>query len=118
MEVATARREARISLKHSVEIADQIRYKPLGKAIQYVERLIDKKISLPNGKYYTKAAKEFLFLLNNVKANAEAKGLNVEKIRIKELKVNQGYRFIKPKSRARFRGRKAKLCYLEVVVGE
>ncbi len=115
---STAKKEARISLKHSVYIADLIRGKPLEKAMKYLERVLQQKESYPNGCYYTNATRAFLSLLKEVKANAEFKGMAPEKLLITHLKADKGYRFIKPKSRARFRGRKAKITYLEITVEE
>jgi len=115
---ATAKSQPRISLKHSIEIAKEIRRKPVNKAINFLNNLIDKKVKLPNGRYHTKAAEEILNLIESAKANAEFKGLNIEKLFIKEFKTNKSFRFIKPKTRFRFRGRQAKICNLEITLEE
>jgi ribosomal protein L22 len=118
MKIAKAKSQPRISLKHAIVIAREIRNKPLNKALKFLEDLVDKKIKLPNGKYYTKAAEEILSLLKDAKANAEAKALNTEKLFIKEFKTNKAFKFITPKSRWRFRRRQKKICRIEVTLEE
>ena len=108
---------ARISLKHSVIVCKELKNKKLEKAKKILENLIDKKTDL-NGKYYTNTAKKILEVLKNAEANARFKGLNLEKTFIKNMKVDKGFTFIRPKSRWRFRGRKAKSTNLEIIVEE
>jgi ribosomal protein L22 len=108
---------ARVSLKDSVVIFKQIRNKKLEKAKNLLNDLISQKRSL-DGKYYTNAAKEILNLLEDVEANAEALELNTEKLFIKKAVTSKGFRFMLPKSRWTHRGRKAKMCQLEVEVEE
>lgn len=118
MKTATVRIEdARISLKHSIVICKELRNKKVEKAKAFLENLINKKINL-NGKYYTNAAKKILQALKEVEANAKVKGLNSEKIFIKQMKADKGPVFIRPKSRWRFRGRKAKSTHVTIVVEE
>lgn len=118
MRTAVAKSQPRISLKHAVAIAREIRNKPLNKSLEFLEDLINKKIKLPNGKYHTKAAKEILSLLKEARANAEAKALNAEKLFIKEFKTSKTFKFITPKSRWRFRRREKKICRIEVTLEE
>ncbi|MEM5882919.1 MAG: uL22 family ribosomal protein [Candidatus Aenigmatarchaeota archaeon] len=109
--------DARISLKHSTIICKEIKNKKVDKAKKFLEMLIDKKISL-DGKYYTKAAKQILEILKSAEANAKVKNLNPEKLFVKIAKADKGRVFIRPKSRWRFRGRKAKVTRIEIILGE
>lgn len=84
-----------VSTKMSCEICTSIRGKPLAKAIAHMEAVIDfkrpievKRFNWDLGhkpgygpaRYPINTAKAFLELLNLVKANAENKGLNSEKL--------------------------------------
>jgi ribosomal protein L22 len=109
--------DARVSLKHSVAICKEIRNKKVDKAKKFLEMLINKKISL-NGKYYTNAAKQILEVLKTAEANAKVKNLNLERLFVKVAKADKGRVFIRPKSRWRFRGRKAKVTRIEIRVEE
>lgn len=118
MKTATARAEdARISLKHSVVICNELRGKKLEKAKSFLENLIDRKINLA-GKYHPTAAKKILEILKNAEANAKVKGLDSEKIFIKQIKADKSRGFVKPKSRWRQRGRRAKASNISVIVEE
>jgi ribosomal protein L22 len=79
--------------------------------------LLEKKISL-GGKYYTNAAKQILEVLESAEANAKQKDLAGEKLFIKIAKADAGETFIKPKSRWRLRGRKAKSSSITIEVEE
>ncbi|MCS7106148.1 MAG: hypothetical protein NZ942_02445 [Candidatus Aenigmarchaeota archaeon] len=109
--------DARVSLKHSLILCKELKNKKLEEAKKFLEMLVDKKISL-NGKYYTKAAKQILEILKTAEANAKVKKLNPEKLFIKVAKADKGRVFIRPKSRWRFRGRKAKVTRIEIILGE
>ncbi len=111
-------RNARVSLKHSTVLCREVRkLKRLDKAIRFLENLVEKKVSI-DGKYYTNAAKKLLEVLKSVKANARQKNLNEERLYIKVLKADKGETFLRPRSRARFSGRRAKSTHLRVVVEE
>jgi ribosomal protein L22 len=110
-------RNARISLKHAIILCKAIRKKKLEKAKNFLQNLIDKKVSLGK-KYYTKAAKQILEVLENAEANAKNKNLNPEKLFVESARASKGEKFIRPKSRAKFRGRKAKSTNIEIILGE
>jgi large subunit ribosomal protein L22 len=97
-------RDLHISPKEAREICEAIRYMKLDDAIKYLERVAKKKegvpygrfntnvphhaeISsrwgIPSGRYPVKASSEIINVLKNAKANAENKGLDIEKLRIK-----------------------------------
>lgn len=118
MKTARALQEnARISLKHAVIVCREIKNKNVEKAERLLEDLINKKRSL-NGKYYTNACKKILEILKNAEANAKNKNFNLEKTFVKIAKADKGEVFIRPKSRARFRGREAKVTRIEIVLEE
>jgi len=106
---------ARISLKSAVKVCKLLRGKKLSDAKKLLEDLIAKKISI-DGKYYTNVAKKLLELLKAVEANAKKKEMTVENLRIKVVKADRGETFLLPKSRAKFRGRRAKSTHLTVEV--
>jgi large subunit ribosomal protein L22 len=108
---------ARISLKHSLVLCNELKRRKLDKAKKFLEDLISQKTSI-NGKYYTNASKKFLEILNSAEANAKQKNLNLEKLFIKSIKANKGEKFIRPKSRFKFRGREAKSTNIEIVLEE
>ncbi|MBU5689943.1 MAG: uL22 family ribosomal protein [Candidatus Aenigmatarchaeota archaeon] len=111
------RTNARVSMKDANVIFKKLRRKKLEKAKAFLQRLIDKKEDI-DGKYYTGACKVILELLEDVQANAEAKNLDTEKLFIKKLAANKSFTFVLPKSRITHRGRRAKMCHLEVEVEE
>ena len=118
MKTASAKMQnARISTKHSVVITQEIRGKGLAAAKRFLENLIDQKISLKR-KYHTTAAKEILGVLESAESNAKQKGLTEEKLFVKKIKADQGFRFTRPRSRWNLRGRKVKSTILTVELGE
>ena len=117
MEASATIKNARISLKNSLIICKKIRGKNVEKAKSFLENLINRKISI-EGKYYTNAAKKILEVLKNAEANALKKGLNLERTFIKIAKADKGEKFIRPKSRWRFRGREAKSTHITIIVEE
>jgi len=108
---------ARISLKHSLVLCKELKGKKLGKAMKFLEDLIAQKVSI-NGKYYTKAAKNFLDLLKAGEANATRKGLNPEKLFIKQIKADKGLRFYRPRSLWHLRRQRIKAVNLSLEVEE
>lgn len=108
---------ARISLKHAVVVCKVLKGKKLSKAKELLQNLLDKKESI-GGKYYTKTCKTILQLLSSAESNARQKDLVLEKTFIKKIKADKGRVFIRPKSRAKFRGRKAKVTNIEIMLEE
>jgi len=108
---------ARISLKKAVTVCKVIRGMKLVKAKKLLKDLLERKRSI-DGKYYDKIARYLLDLLKSAEANAKKKDMKVEKLWIKNVKADKGTTFILPKSRAKFRGRKAKMTHLSVIVEE
>jgi large subunit ribosomal protein L22 len=109
--------DARISLKHAIVICKNLKNKKVEKAKNFLKNLIEKKVSL-RGKYYTKAAKKILEVLESAEANAKNKNLNLEKLFVKTAKADKGPTFIRPRSRTRFRGRRFKSTHITIEVEE
>ncbi|MBR9679734.1 MAG: 50S ribosomal protein L22 [Candidatus Altiarchaeota archaeon] len=93
-----------VSHKSSREIATAIRGKPLDDAISFVQSVIKKETPVEMkrfnrkvghkrgkpGRYPVKAAGEMLKILKNVKANAEYKGMELDKLVISRIEVYRG----------------------------
>jgi ribosomal protein L22 len=108
---------ARVSLKDSVKIFNNIRNKPVKKVKNFLNDLINQKRDI-DGKYYISASKEILSLIEEAENNAEAQGLDREKIFIKKAIANKSFKYMLPKSRWSHRGRQAKICQLEIILEE
>ncbi|MCX8179494.1 MAG: hypothetical protein N3E38_02015 [Candidatus Aenigmarchaeota archaeon] len=111
------KRNARISKKDANTVFKKLRGKKLDKAMRFVEELLAKKRNI-HGRYYSKACKTILELFKDVKSNAEVKGLDTQRLFIKRLVANKSFTFNLPKSRVTHRGRRAKMCHLEIEVEE
>jgi large subunit ribosomal protein L22 len=102
-------RALKISRKHAVEICRELNGMKLDDAIRYLKDVMALKRPVPfkrhckdvphrkgkfgwhAGRFPVKASREILKVLENAKKNAEYKGLNVEKLRIKHISSNKGY---------------------------
>ena len=128
---------APVSTKWAREVATAIKGMRLKEAEQYLKRVLDHKDWIPirrynkkvahrrgvkngvkSGRFLDKTVRYFLRLLNNVKANAEAKGLDVERAKIIHIWVGKGFRRWKRQPKGHFRIRRAKSSHVEVVVKE
>ncbi len=108
---------AKVSIKDSIKVLKYVRNKPVVKAKAFLNGLISEEMDI-DGKHYTNASKEILRLMEEAESNAEALGLDTEKLLVKEAVVNQALRYMLPKSRYSHRGKKAKLCQLKITVVE
>jgi len=98
--VRASSRETEISHKHAREICVAIKGMNLNKAKEYLENVVVLKQPVPYrryknevahrselqgfpaGRYPVKAAREFLRLLDNLEANAEYKGMDLDRLAI------------------------------------
>lgn len=118
MKTASAKfQDARISIKHSVVICKELKGKSLKKAKALLEGLLDESRDI-DGKHFSSAAKKFLEILENAEANAKQKNLNLDKLFVKKAKADAGETFVRPKSRWKLRGRKAKSSTIIIEVEE
>ena len=120
-----------ISTKHSIEICDFIRHRPITKAKKYLELVLEKKEAIPlkrfhkdrghrrgnigPGFYPEKATKEIISLLKGLEANAQNKGLNTTNLIISKAIANKASR---PYRYGRKRGLKAKRTHIEIEAKE
>jgi large subunit ribosomal protein L22 len=133
--------DAPISPKEAAEVARELRGKMLEDAMKYLERVIKlkepvplrwynrkvahkrglgAKAGVPSGRYPVKVAQYYLKLLKNVKANAENKGLDPEKLKIVHIASHKG-RTIKrwmPRAFGRASPEFERRTHLEVIVME
>lgn len=115
--MSTAKSSGRVSFKHSLVLCNAIARKKVSYAKSFLRDLTNGKRSLA-GKHYSSAAEKLLEVLNAAEANAKQKNLDESKLFIKSAKADQGFSYIRPKSRFKFRGREAKIANLEVVLEE
>jgi large subunit ribosomal protein L17e len=130
----------RVSFKNTFETAAAVRGWPLDKALKYLEDVKDHKRAIPfrrhagsigrtgQGKEFgvTKArwpvkSVEFIEdLLKNAQANADAKGLDTEKLVVKHIQVNQAPKQHRRTYRAhgRINPYRSSPCHIEVIVTE
>ena len=100
--------EMPISFKHAVEICRAVKGKKIDEAMEFLEDVIEMKKAVPfkkykkkvahkaglnkwyAGRYPQKAAKAILKILKNLEANAEYKGLEVERLKIVHAQAKKG----------------------------
>jgi len=129
-----------VSVKYSTELCREIKGKPVAKAEQMLERIInmeeflplrkfnkkvghrkgDARSSVKSGRYPIKVCKVFRGLLESVKANADFKGLDADSLIITHCFASQGFRrtAFQPKGKISGKKRKRKSAHIEVIVRE
>ena len=131
-------RELRVSHKHAREVCKTIKGMKLDRAKDYLRQVILKKKAVPfrrfnkkvghrkgldhafSGRYPVKAATHILMVLEGAEANAEYKGLDMERLRIIHASAYPGMkikRFI-PRAFGRSSPRFNTLSHLELVLEE
>ncbi len=131
-------RELRVSPKHAREVCNTIKGMKLDRAKDYLKQVILKKKAVPfrrfnkkvghrhglekafSGRYPVKAAQQILGVLEGVEANAEYKGLDMERLRIIHASAYPGMkikRFI-PRAFGRSSPRFNTLSHVELVLEE
>ena len=117
MQVSAKSMGAKISFKNSQEVLRSIRNKKLGVAKKILNDLAKERKPIEK-KFYTKASKQILNTLESAEANAKQKNIDTQKLFVKIAKADKGYKFIRPKTTAKFRGRQAKITNIEIVLEE
>jgi large subunit ribosomal protein L22 len=131
-------RELRVSPKHAREVCRTLKGMKLDQAKNYLQQVILKKKAIPfrrfnkkvghrhglekafSGRYPVKAAQEILRVLEGAEANAEYKGLDMERLRIIHASAYPGMkikRFI-PRAFGRSSPRNKTLSHVELVLEE
>lgn len=98
-------------------LCKELKGKKLEKGRRFLEDLVAGKVDI-GGKYYQKAASKFLELLQTGEANARQKGLNLERLFIKQIKADKGLRFYRPRSLWHLRRQRIKSVNLTVELEE
>lgn len=131
-------RELHISPKDSAEICDSIRGKDLEKAKETLRGVINKEKPIPfrkhnkkkghrkgiqkwdSGGYPEKAASEILKVIENAESNAEYKGLDTNKLRVKHIAAQKGREIeeMMPRAFGRATQKNTKTTHIEVVLEE
>jgi large subunit ribosomal protein L22 len=131
-------REIRVSHKHAREVCRTIKGMMLTDAKEYLKDVIDKKKAVPfrrykkkaghrhglqksyAGRYPVKAAKKVLNVIEGAEANAENKGLDVDRLRIFHAAAYPGMknkRFT-PRAQGRSSPKYETLTHVEIVLDE
>jgi large subunit ribosomal protein L22 len=131
-------RTLRISKKHALEICREINGMKLETAVSFLNRVLALETPVPfkghnkdvphrkgkigthAGRFPQKATEEILKVLDNAKKNAEYKGLNTEKLRIKHISSNKGFiikRFM-PRAFGRASPKYQETIHIQVILEE
>lgn len=136
--VKASGRELRVSPKSSREVCKTIKGMMLTQAKQYLNDVVAKKKPVPftrfrkkaghrhgiegayAGKYPEKAAKHILKTLQGAEANAESKGLDIDRLRIIHASAYPGMKLKRFMRRAQGRSspKIETLCHIEIVLEE
>jgi len=136
--VKASGRELRVSPKHAREVCKAIKGMKLDQAKEYLRQVIAKKKPVPfrrykkkmghrhgmekafAGRYPVKAAQKILKVLEGAEANAEYKGLDLERLRIIHASAYPGMKIRRYVERAfgRASPHVETLCHIELVLEE
>jgi large subunit ribosomal protein L22 len=136
--VKASGREIRVSHKHSREICHTIKGMMLTPAKEYLKDVMEKKKAIPfrrynkkaghrhglvktfAGRYPIKAAERILKVLENAEANAENKGLDVDKLQIIHAAAYPGTKVKRftPRAHGRASPKFETMSHIEIVLGE
>ena len=131
-------RELRVSHKHAREVCRAIKGMKLTNAKQYLRDVMDKKKAVPftrynkkaghrhglvktfAGRYPIKAAKKILTLVEGAEANAENKGLDVDRLRLIHAAAYPGTKIKRftPRAHGRASPKYDTLTHVEIVLEE
>lgn len=135
--VRAAVREKDISHKHAREVAKMIKGMSIEKARDALQEVVIAKRAVPfkrynnevghrsdtgvmSGRYPRKAAEEFIRLLDNLEANAEYKGMDLDRLKIISANTHRGVivkRFT-PRAQGRATPKNNILTHVELVAQE
>jgi large subunit ribosomal protein L22 len=135
--VRAAVREKSISHKHAREVAKAIKGLSIEKARDYLQDVVAAKRAVPfrrfknevghrsdpgvmSGRYPEKTAREFIKLLDNLEANAEYKGMDLDRLKIVGANTHKGVivkRFT-PRAQGRATPKNNVLTHIELVAQE
>ena len=122
-----------VSPKHSIAVCSAIRGMRLEKAEAYLQDVIDMKRYIPlrrfnkqvphrkggmSGRYHVKASGMMLKLLGSVRANAEQKEMDAERLMIAHAAAQRGPSYQRRRPKGRMKGSDIHLVNMEIVVKE
>jgi large subunit ribosomal protein L22 len=135
--VRAAIREKDVSPKHAREIAKMIKGLTIEKARDNLQEVVAVKRAVPfrrynnevghrsdtgvmSGRYPQKAAKEFIRLLDNLEANAEYKGMDLDRLKIISANTHRGVKVKRftPRAMGRATPKVNTLTHIELVAQE
>jgi large subunit ribosomal protein L22 len=135
--VRAAVREKDVSPKHAREIAKMIKGLSIEKARDNLQEVVSLKRAVPfrryknevghrsdtgvmSGRYPQKAAKEFIRLLDNLEANAEYKGMDLDRLKIISANTHRGVKVQRftPRAMGRATPKVNTLTHIELVARE
>jgi large subunit ribosomal protein L22 len=136
--VKASGREIRVSHKHAREICHTIKGMMLTPTKEYLKDVMEKKKAIPfrrynkkaghrrglvktfAGRYPIKAAERILKVLENAEANAENKGLDVDKLQIIHAAAYPGMKIKRftPRAHGRASPKFETMTHIEIVLGE
>jgi len=131
-------REIRVSHKHTREVCRTIKGMTLARAKEYLKNVLTKKQAVPftrykkkaghrrglekafAGRYPLKAAKKVLIVIKSAEANAEDKGLDVDRLRIMHAAAYPGMKIKRftPRAHGRASPKNDTLTHIEIVLDE
>ena len=131
-------REIKVSHKHAREVCRAIKGMPLTGAKQYLRDVMVKRKAVPftrfnkkaghrhgliktfSGRYPVKAAKEILKIVQGAEANAENKGLDLDRLRIMHAAAYPGMKIKRffPRAHGRSSPKYDTLTHIEIVLDE
>ena len=134
--VKASARELRVSPKHATEVCSTIKGMKLYQAKTYLQNVVAKRQPVPirkhkkkiphrrglqkayAGRYPVKAAQKVLQVLENAEANAEYKGLDMERLKIIYASAHPGMKIKRYIQRAfgRSTPRFKTLCHIELIL--
>jgi len=114
-DMACAKSSLSISRKHAEFVARSVNRKPFVKAKKILQDLVAEKVSLlKSGKFHTKSAKQILELVCACEANAKAKNLPYEKMRL-YVSVSRGPSMYRLRTKQMY-GKRLKICNVHAVI--
>ncbi|MFC2162458.1 50S ribosomal protein L22 [Candidatus Altiarchaeota archaeon] len=124
-------RDINVSFKDMVMVAKSLRGMMLPKAIDFMDKVIEKKAAVEYtrfktnighrkgdvkiGKYPEKAAKNALATLRNIEANAEFKGFDTSLVKLFHVEALHGVSRVKKKPKGRYATWKTEYVHLQVI---
>jgi large subunit ribosomal protein L22 len=125
--------EVNVSPKNANEVCKTIKGMKVNVALGYLDRVVKKESHVPYtrfnkkvphrrggqpGRYPEKAAREVKKVLENAKNNAEYKGLDNEKLKIRHANAYKAMTLQRTKPKGRARPHNIELTNIEIVVSE